>query len=255
MHNALILQYQSRAGAKGQIQSVSAEAFAAQLALVRKQKMPVVSLDELVENDKKRKRWHRHVLLLTFTDTFLAQNPTVFQHLKASGFPATVFISTHEDQELERRKFWQEVVAAGFSLGLHSVFQVPLSKIPEAEIREELTAEKRIFEAETGQPVKFLLPAFGDNHKKIVAAAQELGFEAILSGKVGYNRFNADLLHLKTWPVPAQTSLKAFEHMLCRDKKELLVQEMKAKALKNGRVLKPKSLFGKLKGLFRRVKV
>ncbi|MBK0401526.1 polysaccharide deacetylase family protein [Adhaeribacter sp. BT258] len=254
MHNALILHYQPAAASGSPNLSVQKEDLAAQLALIKKLRMPVVSLEELVENDRKRKRWHRHALLISCTDTFLAQNPTVFQQLKASGFPVTVFASTTENPDPERINFWQELVGAGFSLGSQGISPVDLTQLPEEKMRIALTESKRILEEITGKEVRHFLP-IGDLNKKVMAAAQEAGYEALLSGKIGYNSFNADLMRLKTWKVPAQVSLKAFEHMLLRDRKELLTQELKAQALKNGRRIIEKSLFGKLKGLFRKVRV
>ena len=251
MHNALILHYHQSADDTNS--SVAAEVFTAQLSLIKKLKMPVVSLEELVENNYKRKRWHRHVILISCTDTFLAQNPTVCETLKAAGLPVAVFIAA--DAGAEQIPFWQELIAAGFSLGVRSVPELSLSQLPEPEISLELAELKQRIEAATGTPVRSLLPFTNDLNKKVVTAALEVGFEAVLTRKVGYNRFNADLRCLKTWIVPPHISLQAFGRMLCRDKKELLTQELKAQALKNGRRIIEKSLLGKLKGLFSRVRV
>jgi peptidoglycan/xylan/chitin deacetylase (PgdA/CDA1 family) len=252
MHNALILHYQETARSNG---GSAAENVTAQLSLIKKLNMPVVSLRELVANNHNRRRWHRHVLLISCTDTFLTQNPSVFPELKAAGFPVTVFIAAGQNPAPEQINFWQEMAAAGFSFGLHGASEFSGDQKPEADLQAALAVQKAMIEGETGKPIQALLPVAGEFPKRVITAARALGFEAIWSAKVGYNRFNADLFQLKTWFVPPQTSLKAFERMLCRDKKELVAQEMKARALKNGRVLKPKSLFGKLKGLFRRVRV
>jgi len=250
MHNALILHYEPVAG-----QTIPAEVLTTQLALLKKLKIPVVSLEQLVENNYLRRRWHRHVVVLSCTSTFLARNPTVFKTFKTAGFPLTVFVAASEEPNEMQQDFLQKVKAAGFSVGLHSVSEVAFTRLPAIELQQQLRYLKAMLEAETESLVRYLLPAAHDCNKRFMSGAREIGFEALLTRKTGYNKFNADLFRLKTWSVPPQTSLHVFEKMVCRDKKELVLQDVKAKALKTGSKLRQKSLFGKLKGLLRRVRV
>jgi peptidoglycan/xylan/chitin deacetylase (PgdA/CDA1 family) len=256
MHNALILNYhllnagiQPDASFGDRQFSVTPEDFAAQMALIKKLKLPVVSLDELVENDYKRKRWHRHVLLITCSDTFLTNNATAMPLLEQYGFPATVFITTQIQTHAECWAQWRQIAAAGCSLGSHTVSHACLTEIPEAQMRQELADSKALIESETGQVVKYLAPPFGAYNASVMQAAQELGYEALLTNKVGVNKFNADLFALKRWTVPHHTSLAEFERMLCRDRKELLAQKVKSRTLNAGKIFLKQSPFEKLKRL------
>ncbi len=256
MHNALILNYHAlnatnlpAATPSDRLFSVTPEAFAAQLALIKKLKMPVVSLDELVANDYQRKRWHRHVVLLTCNDTFLTENDTVLPLLKESGFPVTVFITTGPQPEAAKQQFWQQLTEAGFSLGSHTVSHARLTKIPEPEMRRELTESKALIEAATGQEVKYLAAPFGASDANVREVAAELGYEALLTNKVGVNKFNADLFRLKRWTVSRHTSLAEFERMLHQHSQELLTQKMRSRSYNAGKLIVKQSSLAKLKRL------
>lgn len=257
MHNALILNYHSLdVGKTGNgyhvdpVYSVKEADFAAQMGLLKKLGIPVVSLDELVENDYKRKRWHRHVALITFDDGYITDYETAFPLLKQYKFPATFFITIQNQLSEDRWAQWQEIAAIpGFSLGSHTVSHPYLTEIPKEQMFRELSESKQIIEDKTGAEVKYLAPPYGRYNAKIIAAAQELGYEALLTTNVGVNRFNADLFQLKRWTVRRTTTLNEFEKMLCRDRQALFTKKMRSQVLNSGKKFLGNGPFEKIRNL------
>lgn len=257
MHNALIINYHSLdVGKTGPdyhvdpVYSVREADFAAQLALIKKKGIPVVSLDELVANDRRRKRWHRHVVLITFDDGYLTDYETAFPLLKHYNFPATFFITTQNQLESNRWVQWREIAETpGFSLGSHTVSHPCLTDIPVSQMQQELRESKQIIEENTGQEVKYFAPPYGRYNEKVIAAAQEIGFEALLNTKVGVNSFKADLFQLKRWTVRRTTTLSDFEKMLDREPRALLSKQMRSQVLNSGKLILGTGPFEKIRNL------
>lgn len=256
MHNALIINYHSldvgKTGPEYHIDpvySVREADFAAQLELIKKKGIPVVSLEELVQNDYKRKRWHRHVVLITFDDGYLTDYETAFPLLKRYNFPATFFITTQNQHAENRWEQWREMAAAGFTLGSHTVSHPCLTDLPLNQIRQELQESKQLIEAKTNQEVNYFAPPFGRYNEKVIAAAQEAGYEAMLTTKVGVNSFKADLFQLKRWTVRRTTTLSDFEKMLNREPRALLTKQMRSQVLDSGKLILGTGPFEKIRNL------
>lgn len=254
MHNVLILNYHAldagaaNAGAAAHPElSVTREAFEAQLALIKKIGMPVVSLDQVVEAIYKGKRWHRHVLALTFDGGNPTDYEVVFPLLKQYNFPATFFITVQNQSNPERWAQYREMAAAGFLLGSHTVSGRNLLKLPDTEIQKELTQSKRILKAETGTEVKYLSVPEGCYNRKVMFAAEDAGYEAMFTSTVGVNRWNAHLYQLKRWNIHRKTTMKQFENMLLRNPRELQLRQMQSQVHDSGLKLMHKSPLEELK--------
>lgn len=69
----------------------------------------------------------------------------------------------------------QEISLRGFEIGTHSATHPQMSKLTEAQCREELTqSSKKIFEL-TGKPVELFRPPFGDYNNTLLSVAEGLG--------------------------------------------------------------------------------
>ena len=254
MHNVLILNYHSIDVGKSSaeyhvdpVYSVTRAAFEEQMALLKELKIPVVSLAEVVSHVKKRQRWHRHVVCITFDDGFLTDYEVAFPVLQQYNFPATFFITIQNQTSPERWQQWKRMAAAGFSLGSHTVSHPYLSLLPEVEIRRELTESKKIIEQETGAEVTFLAPPYGRYNRQLIKIAQECGYEALLTTNVGVNRYNADLFQLKRWTVRRKTSLKAFKRMVQRNPRELRLKQLRSRSLNLGKKFLGNGFFEKIR--------
>ncbi len=72
-----------------------------------------------------------------------------------------------------------EIAARGFEIGTHSATHPQMSKLTEAQCREELTSSsKKIFEL-TGKPVELFRPPFGDYNNRLLNVAKGLGLYTV----------------------------------------------------------------------------
>ena len=72
-----------------------------------------------------------------------------------------------------------EISSRGFEIGTHSATHPQMSKLTEAQCREELlSSSKKIFEI-TGKPVTLFRPPFGDYNNQLLAVAKGLGLYTI----------------------------------------------------------------------------
>ena len=254
MHNVLILNYHSLDVGKTSaeyhvdpVYSVTKHDFEQQMALIKELKIPVVSLAEVVAHVRKRQRWHRHVVCITFDDGFLTDYEVAFPILQKYNFPATFFITIQNQTSKERWAQWKEMAAAGFSLGSHTVSHPYLSELPETEMRRELQESKQIIETETGANVTLLAPPYGRYNRKLINIAQEIGYEALLTTNVGVNRYNSDLFELKRWTVRRTTSLTSFRRMILRNRRELRLKQMRSRSLNLGKKVLGNGFFEKIR--------
>ncbi len=261
MHNVLILNYHSLDVGKrsaeyplDSVYSVKQSDFEQQMALLKELKMPVVSLAEVVAHARQRRRWHRHVVCITFDNGFVTDYEAAYPVLKKYHFPATFFITVQNQDSPERWAQWREMAAAGFSLGSHTVSRPFLSLLPEPEMRRELTESKKIIETETGANVTFLAPPNGRYNRRLIQVARECGYEALLTTNVGVNRHNADLFQLKRWTVRRKTSLKSFRRMLLRNPRELRLRQMRSRSLNLGKRVLGHLIFERLRNFILRPK-
>lgn len=72
-----------------------------------------------------------------------------------------------------------EIAARGFEIGTHSATHPQMSKLTDAQCREELVSSSRkIFEI-TGNPVTLFRPPFGDYNNTLLSVCKDLGLYAI----------------------------------------------------------------------------
>ena len=72
-----------------------------------------------------------------------------------------------------------EIASRGFEIGTHSATHPQMSKLSEAQCREELvSSSKKIFDI-TGKPVTLFRPPFGDYNNQLINVAKGLGLYTI----------------------------------------------------------------------------
>lgn len=73
----------------------------------------------------------------------------------------------------------EEIASRGFEIGTHSATHPQMSKLTEAQCREELlTSSRKIFEI-TGKAVELFRPPFGDYNNRLLTVAKGLGLYTI----------------------------------------------------------------------------
>jgi peptidoglycan/xylan/chitin deacetylase (PgdA/CDA1 family) len=155
------------------------------------------------------------LLHVTFDDAFTSMQRAL-PILEQLGVPATIFACTgyaddprplgvpeladelHAHAEELRTMSWGELRALdalpGLEVESHAVSHPHLTRLPDADLEEELTASKRRLEEELDRPCRLLAYPFGDCDERVRAAARAAGYEAAfgLPGDAsGRDRFDA----------------------------------------------------------------
>lgn len=128
---------------------------------------------------------------ITFDDGYECVYSNAFPVLQGHGFRACVFViagyvgkGNAWDVRLSapvRHLSWQQLsalAAAGWEIGSHSLSHVPLTSVSQARLRSELRDSKALLEDRMGRPVRFFSYPFGVFSARVVAAVQEVGYEA-----------------------------------------------------------------------------
>jgi len=156
-----------------------------------------------------RRRGSRGEILLTFDDGYRCLLDHAVPALEARGIPALIFIpSAYVGEEnawelnLPGRHFrhlgWDEIAdleRRGFSFGSHTRTHRDLTRLPDAEIREELARSKEELEARLERPVRSVSYPFGRSNGSVRVAAARAGYRAAFTlypkrSAEGLNRFD-----------------------------------------------------------------
>lgn len=220
---ASILMYHSiRAGAD-YFSSVSPQAFARQMAYLAEERIPVVALSELVRRLKAREPLGGAVAL-TFDDGYEDNYAEALPVLRRYGFPATVFVTTGliggEDKRGMRRlsvEQMREMAASGLiEFGAHTKTHPKLSRLGEAQAKEEMASSKAALEALLGAPVGLFAYPYGDFSAASAHIAGESGFDAVATVAEGLVGADADLLRLPRNSIDRTTSFAQFRGKVSR---------------------------------------
>jgi peptidoglycan/xylan/chitin deacetylase (PgdA/CDA1 family) len=181
------------------VPTVSAEAFEAQLALLRRWGRCVVPLSELINDLTGEKPLPRSTVVITFDDGYEETANIAAPLLRAYGFCATVFIAP---EELERPGFlsWpqvQKLARDGFTVGSHTMRHTFLPTVPRDHVRQELVESKRVLEERLGQSCRWLSYPIGGYTPEIQAIAREVGYEAACTTNRGLSKRAMDLFAIR----------------------------------------------------------
>jgi peptidoglycan/xylan/chitin deacetylase (PgdA/CDA1 family) len=170
--------------------SSSPDAIARQLGLLLRWYRPVTAAEVLTEG--------RRGLHVTFDDGFRSVT-NVLPTLRRLGVPATIFVcSDYADsgRALEVRELldevaahpdelatlrWDEVRALaedGVEIGSHTASHPRLTQLDDAELHRELSESRERITDELGRPCRFLAYPYGDEDRRVRAAARQAGYEA-----------------------------------------------------------------------------
>lgn len=229
------------------VYSVKRDAFEAQLAAIAAAKVPVLSLPEYLAQRRQRVPFTHDALVITFDDGFRTDYEVAYPLLARFGFSATFFVCLSNLGEESRWAQMRDMIAAGFTIGSHTLTHRYLTDLDRGELDHELSASRRIIEQRTGQPVRYLAPPGGRYDRSIIERAEHFGYRALLTTRVGANDHTSDAMALKRWTVRAQTSPAEFERMIVQDPSELRKKQLRSRALDFGKRLLGDHAFDQLR--------
>jgi peptidoglycan/xylan/chitin deacetylase (PgdA/CDA1 family) len=180
--------------------SISAEAFAWQMAWLKAAGVEVLALDEAVACLRQGALLPERAVVLTFDDGFAGLYSAMFPVLQEYGYPATVFIVTGhvggrndwagQPDGIPRLPLldWEQIAvmsAAGVDFGAHTASHPRLDRIPAEQAGGEITASKQALQERLGQPVRHFAYPYGradDSVRRLVQAE----FSAACGTHLGY---------------------------------------------------------------------
>lgn len=112
---------------------------------------------------------------------------------------------------------WDELkilIHHGFEIGSHGLCHIPLTGLPEAELRREFELSKKILEEQLGRPVKSFSIPRGFYNESMREVARKAGYEFLFTSSFDVNEKGCDLFELKRMVVKKSTSPKQFSDLL-----------------------------------------
>lgn len=193
---------------------VSPKNFTKQMEYIKKKGYQVITLDELVESIKNKKKPKRNRVVITFDDGYYDNFEYAYPVLKKLGFPATVFLVSDYMGNDIRFLNWDQVRIMSkdnISFGAHTKTHFYLGFFKDERIAfEEITGSKKKIEQEAGMPADyFCYPTggFNDSVKEIVKGA---GYKGACTTNRGFVDFNNDVYELKRVKVTNADAVKPF---------------------------------------------
>ncbi len=179
--------------------TVSPKNFAKQMDFLKRNGYQVITMDDLIEGTKVRKKFPHKKVVITFDDGYRDNYKNAFPILKEYHFPAAIFLISDLTGVSPNLLTWdqiKEMSQNGITFGSHTRHHVYLPEQSEAQLKDEIEGSKRVIEEHLGKPVYyFAYPSggFSEHIKSLVAMA---GYKAAFSTNRGYDRYNIDLYEL-----------------------------------------------------------
>jgi peptidoglycan/xylan/chitin deacetylase (PgdA/CDA1 family) len=105
----------------------------------------------------------------------------------------------------------RSLAAYGFSVQSHGVTHCDLTRLTDAELKQELSGSRKAIEDNIGLPVNILAAPMGKINHKVTDFAHESGYEAVLTSFTGINDPFSDSYLLRRFQVKAGQSIKPIE--------------------------------------------
>jgi peptidoglycan/xylan/chitin deacetylase (PgdA/CDA1 family) len=211
------------------VERVALERFEEQMEWLAQNGWTALSIDELLEFMRGESTPPARSVMLTFDDgwrSVLNAVPVLERH----GFRASFWIITHAAVRGENLE-WEEVERLDahplFEVGSHTAHhpwdpeqnlvtwadgRVPGRGL--AEIRLELEGSRLRLEEHLGRPVRHLAWPVGWYNERLIALAQQAGYEALLTVDDGLNRADDDVLRIRRVMIDGACDLATFPQLL-----------------------------------------
>ena len=180
--------------------TISPEKFEWQMQYLKDHHFHVISVDQLIQGLKGRKRLPPKAVVITLDDGYEDNYTYTFPILKKYGYPAMIFLPS---DLMNTKGFltWdqiKEMMAHHIEMGSHTRTHVYLpDPIMAEKVWDEIVMSKKILEQHLSVPIKYFCYPSGGFSKEIEDLIAKAGYEAAFTTNRGCNRFNKDLFALK----------------------------------------------------------
>ena len=214
LNKAAILMYHS-IGDNDAFFTTSSHTFAKQMDYLDKHGFKVISLEELLNNFKNKKKIEAKTIVLTFDDGYEDNYTNAFPILQKYNFPATIFLTTDLIGQTANFKMldWSQIKIMHQS-GLidfepHTASHAKLTKLSAQEITKEIDASKTIIEKQLDKTCNFFAYPFGEYNHQVINIVKD-HFQAAVTVKTGSVSPVDCLFELKRNSIDSQTSWAQF---------------------------------------------
>jgi peptidoglycan/xylan/chitin deacetylase (PgdA/CDA1 family) len=210
--------------------AVKKSTFEEQVKVFVKNKIPVISLADLVNN----RITQDFAVVLTCDDGNLSDYQIIYPVLKANEMTATFFWLTGKPDLINSGQA-QEMIKDGFTIASHGITHRDLTKLDLEDQYNELEGSKRILEEAVKIPVDYFSFPFGIYNNRTIEQSKKAGYKAVLTTGARLNYPGERPFVIHRWSVKRSTSLKQFESILTNNKalkKFILVSKIRKFAFK-----------------------
>ncbi|HBU08687.1 MAG TPA: hypothetical protein DEA99_05810 [Candidatus Omnitrophica bacterium] len=175
------------------------------MRFLRERKYNIVSLEELTDLIKNKKKIPSGTVAITFDDGYLDNYTHAYPVLKKYNIPATIFVVINRigrhlgnDDYMSWNQIRELSESGLITIGSHSMNHPNLSEInSEEQLKEEVFESKKILEKELNQEVKFFSYPFGGRSLEARRMVSLSGYKAAVGTNFPKGSPGDDLYALK----------------------------------------------------------
>ena len=177
-----------------ELNTVSPENFARQMAYLKNHGYHVLSLDELVERINSGKPFKHKSVVITFDDGYADNYTYAFNVLQKYQFPAIIFVPT-DLVGTKGHLVWDQILEMannGIDIGSHTRHHAYLPDLTYEHQRDEIFGSKQILEEKLGRPVRHFAYPIGGFSEQIKRLVKDAGYVSACATNRGYDKRNED---------------------------------------------------------------
>ncbi|MCK4852153.1 MAG: polysaccharide deacetylase family protein [Candidatus Omnitrophica bacterium] len=209
-----ILMYHSISDKANNSLCVTPQNFAEQIRFLHERGYSVISLDALVQELKKGRRYLPATVVITFDDGFEDNFIHAFPVLAKYNMPATIFLITGYVNGREGYLGWDQVSLMsknGIDLGGHTRNNVYLPSVTDERVLwDEVAGSKKDIEEHTGEEAGYFCYPTGGFNGKVKNAVKLAGYKGACTTNRGSDRPAVDVYELKRIKVTNSDMNKPF---------------------------------------------
>lgn len=173
---------------------VRPEIFEKQMRYLKEKGSNIISLDELVEGIKNKKKFAHNTVVITIDDGYKNNFTSAYPILKKYGFPATIFLITDDIGAKSELMAWDEVKEMSknnISFGGHTRNHVYLPSVDNEEILwDEIYGSKKAIEDHLKIPVDYFCYPKGGFTEKAEMFVKRAGYKGACTTNRGKHILN-----------------------------------------------------------------
>lgn len=193
---------------------VTPENFKKQMSYLKNKGYNVISLDELAEGIKNKRKFSRNTVVITIDDGYKDNFIYAYPVLSEYNFPATTFIISNFIGRKENFLNWDEIQRMhkeGIFFGGHTANEAYLPSIKEKEILwAEIAGCKRFIESNIEIEANYFCYPTGGFTEEIKKMVRDAGYKGACTTNRGFAELNKDVYELKRVKVTNSDTNKPF---------------------------------------------